>query len=276
MDKIKKIHLLPNLITAFGLCCGLFVIFRTNIQEPTVTPYIYLYNAILILLLAGLADFLDGAVAKAIKAESEFGATFDCISDGIVFGVAPSVLVLKTFDFSAQPELSFLVMGSAMVFTLCGILRLVRFSVTNKQAEGNVEMMMAHKKNFTGLPIPGSAGAALAMNLFFLSPLVNLSEDIRALWSALTLILLGYLMVSRWKFPSLKMLHLRIPSFPMAFVITLFTVLLFFGVLYYFSIAMLVITWGYIALGLTLSATRWIAGKRAAMLQDFESDEEDI
>lgn len=276
MDKIKKIHLLPNLITALGLCCGLFVIFRANTQDPAATTFLTLYNAILILLLAGIADFLDGAVAKAIKAESEFGAAFDSISDGVVFGVAPSVLILQTFDFRDRPELSFLIMGSAMVFSLCGILRLVRFSVSNKQAEGNVEMMMAHKKNFTGLPIPGSAGAVLAMNLFLLSPIFTMTDDFRALLSGVTFIALGYLMVSRWKFPSLKMLHFKIPSFPTAFLITLFTVALFFGVLYHFPIAMLSITWGYIALGLILSATRWIAGKRAAMLQDFEPDEEDI
>jgi hypothetical protein len=54
-----------------------------------------------------------------------------------------------------------------MIYSLCGVLRLVRFSVKAAEAKGNEEMQAAQKKHFTGLPIPAGAAAAVSANLFF-------------------------------------------------------------------------------------------------------------
>ena len=69
---MKKIHLLPNVITAFGLSCGLFVIFRMTLLPLGGATEQTLIVIAGIMLLAALADLLDGAVARAMKAESEF------------------------------------------------------------------------------------------------------------------------------------------------------------------------------------------------------------
>ena len=70
------------------------------------------------MLLAGLADLLDGAIARAMKAESEFGGFFDSLADAITFGVGPSVIVLKTLSVPPAPDFSFYITIAAMVFTV--------------------------------------------------------------------------------------------------------------------------------------------------------------
>ena len=73
----------------------------------------------------------------------------------------------------------------------------------SNQAKSDPTMNDANKKNFTGLPIPASAAAAVSLNLLLVS------EEFRSWFpfSELTwfwilfaaLIFLGYLMISRWK-----------------------------------------------------------------------------
>ena len=92
---MRKVNIVPNMITALGLACGMFVIFKVNMVEPGAGTYQMLHASALLLLLAALADLLDGAIARAIHAESEFGFMFDSLADAISFGVAPSVLLLK-------------------------------------------------------------------------------------------------------------------------------------------------------------------------------------
>ena len=87
---MRRVYLIPNMITAFGLACGLFVIFKVNMVEPGSGLFQVLSISVLLLLVAAFADLLDGAVARAFRAESEFGFIFDSLADAISFGVAPS------------------------------------------------------------------------------------------------------------------------------------------------------------------------------------------
>ena len=123
-----------------------------------------------LLLLAGFFDLLDGALARAMNAESEFGGFFDCLADAISFGVAPSVIVIKSLSLNPGTPLSFFVTTGALIYSVCGVLRLVRFNVTSRQVQGNQELEIANKKNFTGLPIPAAAAALVSLNLFLISP----------------------------------------------------------------------------------------------------------
>src|SRR5580700_1349488 len=120
---MRKIYLIPNIITAFGLACGLFVIFKINMVEPGSGLFHVLYVSTLLLLVAAFADLLDGAVARAFRAESEFGVVFDSLADAISFGVAPSVLLLKSLSLEQGTGLSFYAMLGALLFSICGVLR---------------------------------------------------------------------------------------------------------------------------------------------------------
>ena len=170
---------------------------------------------------AAFADLLDGAIARAMKAESEFGGIFDCLADAISFGVAPSVIVLKSLSVFPGTKLSFLITTAAIIFSLCGVLRLVRFNVNALEAKSNAQLAQANKKHFTGLPIPAAAASAVSLNLFLFSDdfrsLMPLSQTTETWILSLALILLGYCMISRWKFPSIKTLEIRVASFRIVF-----------------------------------------------------------
>lgn len=277
---MKKAYLVPNIITAFSLACGLFVIFKVNMIEPGFGNYEVVYSAALLLLVATIADFLDGAVARAFHAESQFGLVFDSLADAISFGVAPSVLLLKTLSLEQGTFFSFFSTTGAMIYSLCGVLRLVRFSVKASEAQGNQEMQLAQKKHFTGLPIPASAAAAVSANLFFLSPFVrrwiDLSTEDRAILLSCVMIVLGYLMVSRLKFPSMKSLHFRIPSFHLVFVSVVLAVFLLYGILYFFPLILAFVAWSYVLVSFVLTAIRLIAGKKSKTLEEFEPEPDEF
>lgn len=277
-QKMKRATLFPNVITAFGLACGLFVIFKVTTFE-TPSSYEVVQMSAFLLLIAALADFIDGALARALHGESEFGFVFDSLSDAICFGVAPSVLMLKMLDITQGTFLSFFSATAAMVFSLCGVLRLVRFSVKAKEAKGNVEEQEAQKKHFTGLPIPAAAIASVSATFFFLTPMVRewipLSAENLAIVLSCIMIFLGYLMVCRLKFPSLKMLRFRIPSFHLAFLAVVSAVFVIYGILYFFSLILALVSWVYIVTSLVLSFIRLMAGKKSKTLEEFEPDEDD-
>jgi CDP-diacylglycerol--serine O-phosphatidyltransferase len=188
--------------------------------------------------------------------------------------------MLKTLTLEQGSFLSFFGATGAMVYSLCGVLRLVRFNVKTTEAKGNLELQAAQKKNFTGLPIPAAAAAAVSANLFFLSPLLNgwvdFSNHDRAIALSAIMIVLGYLMVCRLKFPSMKVLHLKIPSFHLAFLAVIVAVFVLYGILYFFAEILALFAWSYIGLALTLSIIRLIAGKKSKTLEDFEPEPDDF
>jgi CDP-diacylglycerol--serine O-phosphatidyltransferase len=277
---MKRVYFIPNMVTAFALACGLFVIFKINMIEPGTGDYEVVQTSTYLLLLAAFADFIDGALARAIRAESEFGVIFDSLADAVSFGVAPSVLMLKALSLEQGTFLSFLSATGAMVFSLCGVLRLARFNAKATEAKTNPELMADQKRHFTGLPIPAAAAAAVSANLFFLSPWAHdwiyICKPQLSIVLACVMVFLGYLMVSRLKFPSLKMLHFRIPSFHLALLTVFLAIFLLYGVLYFFALSLAFIAWSYVLLGLTLSVIRLMAGKKSKTLEDFEPEPDDF
>lgn len=276
----KRVYFIPNAITAFGLACGLFVIFKINMVEPGEGSYHVLFTSLLLLLVAAIADVLDGAVARIIKGESEFGIIFDSLSDAVTFGVAPSVLLLKSLSLEQGTGLSFFAIFGAMAYSICGVLRLVRYSVKAGHIKGNAAEEDAQKKNFTGLPIPAAAIAAVSSNLFFASPFeekwLNLSNPTAAIVLTCIWIALGLMMVGRWKFPSLKALHFRLPSLQLMLMMVLVAIFVLYGILNFLPVVLLGVTWGYIFLGIVLSTIRLIAGKKSKTLEDFEPEDEEM
>lgn len=275
---MKRIYIVPNIITAFSLASGLFVIFKVNMIEPGMGTYKSLLFSTILLLVAAFADWVDGAVARIMRAESEFGTLFDSLADAVTFGVAPSVLMLKNLSLERGTTLSFFAVFGAMLFSICGILRLVRFNVKKAEIKGQPEEHHA-QKHFTGLPIPAAALALVATNLLFVFPRfeawAELQEPVPAIILTVVSCILGYFMVSRFKFPSAKVLHFRVPSFQLVFFAVLFAFFVLYGVLYFLPVALTVICWTYILVGWTFAVIRLIAGKKSKTLQDFEPENED-
>lgn len=275
---MKRIYFIPNIITAFGLSCGLFVIFKVNMIEPGMGSYQALQTSAFLLLLAALADWIDGAIARVMHAESEFGFLFDSLADAVSFGVAPSALMLKSLSLEQGTTLSFCAVIGAMLYSICGILRLVRFNV--KEAEAKQQTSADKKrKHFTGLPIPAAALAALSLNLLFSYPKLSFLHDASELVKTISLtsgmVVLAYLMVSRFKFPSAKALHFRVPSFHLVFITVLVALFLLYGSFYFFPITLVIIAWGYVIIGSALAIIRVLAGKKSKTLEEYEPDDEE-
>lgn len=276
---MRKIHLLPNMITAFSLCCGLFVIFKMSLFDMGDTPYHSITAAAGILMVAAFADMLDGAIARAMHAESEFGGFFDSLADSISFGVAPAVVILKTLHLEPKSELTFLLITAAMVYATCGVLRLVRFSVTSLYKKEE-DTLAANKKTFTGLPIPAAAAAVISGALLFVSDdfqkIYPLDDTERAWAIFFMLIVIGYFMISRWKFPSLRTLRIRVASFQSVFLSALSAVFIFYGVFHHFALVFAFVSWLYIVIAWTLSIVRLFFGKKSQTLVDFEPENDDF
>ncbi len=277
---MKKVPLLPNVITAFGLSCGLFVIFKVcMIPHGGVSSYQELISVVAILLFAAFADVLDGAVARAMNAQSTFGGIFDSLADCCSFGVAPSAMVLASLAVKPGTELSYLITTAAMVFTVCGVLRLVRYSTIACEEKLEDPDADKVKKNFTGLPIPAAAAAAVSANLFMVSPelqhLVVMSVEARAFVMFIVLVTLGYLMISRWRFPAFNALQMRVASFQVVFLTAMTAVFLFYGILYHFAVALAAVSWAYVLVSWILSITRYVSGPTLKTLDDFEPEPED-
>jgi CDP-diacylglycerol--serine O-phosphatidyltransferase len=279
---LKKVYLIPNAITAFGLTCGLFVIFKTSVTDPSRNIFSLLQASAILLLIAAIADLADGAVARLIKAESEFGGQFDSLADSVTFGVAPPLLALKSLtgegEFPSRILIFFAILSS-MIYTLCGVLRLVRYNIKSKEAKMDESIDKAAKKYFIGLPIPAAAAASVSASLILVSPIARdylpLSTDGRAAILIVIMLILGYFMISRWKFPSVKSLHFRVPSFYLVFATGIFAVMVLYGILDYFAEVFFLAAWFYFLISWSISLVRLISGKRAQAIEEIETDQDD-
>jgi CDP-diacylglycerol---serine O-phosphatidyltransferase len=139
-SKIPVRMLVPNFFTLLSLCAGLTAI-RMAIEQR--------YEmAIALVVIAAALDGVDGRLARALKAQSKFGAELDSLADFVNFGVAPAVIV---FVWGLTPLKGF---GwiAVLVFALAMGLRLARFN-----AMIDVERPKWQSNYFTGMPAPAGA-----------------------------------------------------------------------------------------------------------------------
>src|SRR5205085_9811480 len=73
---------------------------------------------------AAVLDGIDGRLARFLKGTSRFGGELDRLSDFVNFGVAPALILY----FWGVHELRSVGWIAAMVFAICGGLRLARFN----------------------------------------------------------------------------------------------------------------------------------------------------
>src|SRR5262245_60597588 len=85
-NKIPLRMVVPNFFTVLSLGAGLTAIRMAIEARPEM--------AIALIVIAALLDGVDGRLARALKAQSKFGAELDSLADVVNFGVAPPLLVL--------------------------------------------------------------------------------------------------------------------------------------------------------------------------------------
>ena len=159
-------------------------------------------SALVLILLAVIADGADGAVAR-YSGYGVLGANLDSLSDVISFGVAPAVVALVTLT-----DLGYFVGIFPGMFLVCGTLRLARFNVSGK------------KDGFEGIPI--TAGGFMVALFLLIKDLVPYFE-----YSfAVLLVILSVLMVSTISYPKIKT---PIILAPMAIVLVLSIISFYLG-----------------------------------------------
>lgn len=177
----------PNCFTLVNLLAGVMAIicaFRGI--EPFWGLKGWQWSAIFIGI-GALSDFLDGFMARVLKAYSELGKELDSLSDLVSFGVAPALLLFNVLDgFGAQEWLKWCVLLTPMMAAL----RLARFNTSPRQTSF-----------FIGMPVPANA-------IFWIGYCGTISEGAAFLtFPVVFLIVLaieGWLMMSNFKLLSLK------------------------------------------------------------------------
>jgi len=187
---MRKIYIVPNLVTTANLFSGFFSITEAMRGNITIAAWA--------ILVAAIFDMLDGRIARLAKATSQFGVEYDSLSDLVSFGLAPALLF---YQWSLEP-FGRLGLLAAFLYACCAALRLARF---------NVNTSTVSKAYFQGVASPVAAGA-LATFAIFHNATQWPGDDafITREWVCLVLALgLGTLMVSSIPFPSFKELNWR-------------------------------------------------------------------
>ena len=139
-NKIPVRMLVPNFFTLLSLCAGL-----TAIRMAIELRY---ELAVALIVIAALLDGVDGRLARALKAQSRFGAELDSLADFVNFGVAPAVVVF-IWGLGTLRGLGWI---AVLVFALAMGLRLARFN-----AMIGVERPKWQANYFSGMPAPAGA-----------------------------------------------------------------------------------------------------------------------
>ena len=204
-------HFLPNLCTSMNLVFGVCSLLSTYSGD--------LVWGSLFILLALVADGLDGRTARFFGVSSEIGKEMDSLCDLGSFGIAPGFLawafVLHNYGL----------LGIAVVvlFAVCGMWRLARFNVNASVVHGY----------FMGLAIPAGGNIVAMTTLLFVTMGINPLSF--GLAYPIIMAIVGYLMVSHVHYPNFK----GDGAEPFYLVSKLFAVLLFAGILWYGHTALL-------------------------------------
>lgn len=190
-------RIIPNTITLMALISGM-----TSIQSAINGDF---DKAIMMMLVAGVFDVLDGAIARALKASSEFGAELDSLSDFLSFGVAPA-LILYGWALDEAGRLGWI---AVIAVPMAAALRLARFNVMAKRAD---ETPLWKKRYFSGVPTPaGAILSLLPVYIWFLigadtAKAFSFATPIIAIWA----IFVSAMMVSR--IPTFSLKYIKVPS----------------------------------------------------------------
>ncbi len=223
----KGLYLLPSLFTAGNIAAGYYSIFQ-SIQGSASDPW-HFDMAAKAIGIAVVLDFLDGRIARMTNTASAFGRELDSLADVITFGVAPAVLAwlwgfrmlpaatgsqlagflqrlgLSASEHDVRTQLVQLGAVATFLFLAAGACRLARFNIELNPQPSNPGR--PGRKYFVGMPIPSGAGVIAAVVHFVHGEPPYLWWH-AALWG-LGVFAIAFLMVSRWRFPSLKGLDFR-------------------------------------------------------------------
>jgi CDP-diacylglycerol--serine O-phosphatidyltransferase len=241
---------MPSGFTLLNLCLGMLAIIFAFSGDFS--------NAGLCVVLAGVADAIDGRVARATRTGSRFGEELDSLVDMVSFGVAPAMIMYSSFlkDVKFSWIWPFLFIAAAAI-------RLARF---------NVEQAGREKTYFFGLPSP-AAGMTLATYYWFSQTNLYTGSWVGTLpWQqtmVIVMVALAVLMMSTVHYPVVPTVGFRsVRSLIGTAVVAATLVGVAFFPKEFFFPALLT----YVSYGLLRTAVAGLMGLRLSLAQNHGSD----
>jgi CDP-diacylglycerol--serine O-phosphatidyltransferase len=215
----RGIYMIPTLFTLGNMALGFYSMVSTVAGKFTVAATCILISHVL--------DMLDGRVARWTRTESKFGIELDSLADWISFCIAPAFmmyeLVLKDNRLWGFPV--------ALLFVICGALRLARFNLKAQMGEGKTPY-------FVGLPTPAAGGMLAVFVLLY--DILEFGRPARTLQVVMNRIPLFYefvpaimltlalLMVSEVRYSTFKTYNLLRPRTMRALILTVLILLMIY------------------------------------------------
>lgn len=211
---------IPNLFTLLNLffgCIAIVFILQTgqslvvlNEQTGTYDPFFpeKMGWGALFIFFAAAVDFLDGFMARLLKAATDKGKQLDSLSDVVSFGVAPGMILyqLLRLGFARSEDgldVSFAYLLPAFIFSCAVAWRLAKFNVSTNQSD-----------SFKGVPSPaaGLVVASFPLIIWYADQNpdswkahLNVPQYLINVWLLyITIALLSYLMVCNRTFIAIK------------------------------------------------------------------------
>ena len=167
--RVRAVAVLPCLFTLGNAVCGFAAIYYAAMPGGDFNKKFFVSPLALagyFVLLAILADAIDGRLARLSKAASDFGGELDSLADVVSFGVAPAFLLIKLAAGTHEAAGAIAPIGApwmgkgiwliAAIYLCCTTLRLARFNVENATDSSS-------HMSFKGLPAPAAAGAIASL-----------------------------------------------------------------------------------------------------------------
>lgn len=201
---------IPNLFTLLNLifgCIAIVLILQTgetivlmdtggamqvNLPEKIWLGSLFIFGA-------AVVDFLDGFLARALKANSEKGKQLDSLCDVVSFGVAPGIILYQLLRIGyAQQEngldVTVVALLPAFIYTAAVAWRLAKFNISTNQSD-----------SFKGVPCPAAGLLVASLPLIIWYEYFGIQKYFINVWLLyFIIILLSYLMVSNRTFMALK------------------------------------------------------------------------
>lgn len=185
---------LPHIITLSNLffgCCALLATFHQQY-----VPVFFL------LLMAGLADYGDGLVARWLNVKSDLGKELDSLADMISFGLVPGTILYQLlkhgFNRSTADEIVWAAVP-AFLITLASAFRLAKFNLDTRQTD-----------SFIGLNTPSSTMFTVGLMLIYNYNSYGLADWIvQPVVLYAVILLLSYLLISELPMFSFKFKHFK-------------------------------------------------------------------
>lgn len=214
---LKYIAILPAMITLFNGISGFGSLMFTSKAVESIarggSGERYFMFAAYMIMMAMIADMLDGRVARMSRTTSSFGGQLDSLCDVISFGAAPAFLAVQLLAYRlaaaevAGPHLAIflyrMIWLAGAIYVSCAAIRLARFNVENEEDES------AHM-SFSGLPSPAAAGVIMSLIILYVDlPTERWLKPAVWQWGQHAIVVLlpaavvvsGLMMVSRFRYP---------------------------------------------------------------------------